>query len=48
METAISFADYYYDQEYEYFCIRNSCGTYDICPHAKVFYRGAPDAEGDA
>jgi aminomethyltransferase len=26
------FADYYYDPEYEYFCIRNQCGTYDICP----------------
>jgi hypothetical protein len=23
------FADYYYDAEYEYFCIRNLCGTYD-------------------
>lgn len=38
------FADYYYDAEYEYFCIRNSCGTYDICPMQKYEIRGA-DAE---
>lgn len=38
------FADYYYDLEYEYFCIRNSCGTYDICPMQKYFVEGA-DAE---
>jgi aminomethyltransferase len=35
------FADYYYDQEYEYFCIRNSCGTYDICPMQKYRIEGA-------
>ncbi|MGI9289114.1 MAG: aminomethyltransferase family protein [Pseudomonadales bacterium] len=34
------FADYYYDEEYEYFCIRNSCGTYDICPMQKYFIEG--------
>ena len=38
------FADYYYDEEYEYFCIRNQCGTYDICPMQKYFVEG-PDAE---
>ena len=38
------FADCYYDAEYEYFCIRNSCGTYDICPMQKYEITGA-DAE---
>lgn len=38
------FADYYYDEEYEYFCVRNSCGTYDICPMQKYIVEGA-DAE---
>ena len=38
------FADYYYDEEYEYFCIRNTCGTYDICPMQKYFIQG-PDAQ---
>jgi aminomethyltransferase len=38
------FADYYYDAEFEYFCIRNACGTYDICPMQKYRIRGA-DAE---
>ena len=38
------FADYYYDAEYEYFCVRNSCATYDICPMQKYEIRGA-DAE---
>ena len=38
------FADYYYDAEYEYFCIRNMCGTYDICPMQKYYVSG-PDAE---
>jgi glycine cleavage system aminomethyltransferase T len=38
------FADYYYDEEYEYFCIRNSCATYDICPMQKYILSG-PDAE---
>lgn len=38
------FADYYYDAEYEYFCIRNTCGSYDICPMQKYFIEG-PDAE---
>ncbi len=37
------FADYYYDAEYEYFCIRNGCGTYDICPMQKYYLEG-PDA----
>ena len=34
------FAEYYYDAEYEYFCIRNACGTYDICPMQKYDIRG--------
>ena len=38
------FAEYYYDAEYEYFCIRNTCGTYDICPMQKYEIAG-PDAE---
>jgi aminomethyltransferase len=38
------FADYYYDPEYEYFCIRNQCGTYDICPMQKYEISGR-DAE---
>lgn len=38
------FADYYYDPEFEYFCIRNTCGTYDICPMQKYYIEG-PDAE---
>ena len=38
------FADYYYDPEYEYFCIRNTCGTYDICPMQKYEITGR-DAE---
>lgn len=38
------FADYYYDAEYEYFCIRNSCATYDICPMQKYEISGT-DAE---
>jgi aminomethyltransferase len=38
------FADCYYDAEYEYFCIRNQCGTYDICPMQKYEISGR-DAE---
>ena len=38
------FADYYYDAEYEYFCVRNCCATYDICPMQKYEIRGR-DAE---
>lgn len=38
------FADYYYDAEYEYFCVRNTCGTYDICPMQKYHVSGG-DAE---
>jgi len=38
------FAEYYYDPEYEYFCIRNQCGTYDICPMQKYEISGT-DAE---
>ncbi len=38
------FAEYYYDTEYEYFCIRNQCGTYDICPMQKYEISGK-DAE---
>lgn len=37
-------AEYYYDAEFEYFCVRNTCGTYDICPMQKYFISG-PDAE---
>ncbi len=38
------FAEYYYDTEYEYFCVRNTCGTYDICPMQKYEICGG-DAE---
>jgi len=34
------FADQYYDAEYEYFCIRNTCATYDICPMQKYEIKG--------
>ena len=37
-------ANFYYDAEYEYFCIRNQCGTYDICPMQKYRISGS-DAE---
>ena len=42
--NGFKFADYYYDVDYEYFCIRNTCGTYDICPMQKYEISG-PDAE---
>ena len=38
------FAELYYEAEFEYFCIRNGCGTYDICPMQKYLITGA-DAE---
>lgn len=38
------FAEHYYDATYEYFCVRNSCATYDICPMQKYEITGA-DAE---
>jgi aminomethyltransferase len=38
------FAEYYYDGEYEYFCVRNTCGTYNICPMQKYYVVGK-DAE---
>ena len=38
------FAEYYYDAEYEYFCVRNTCGTYNICPMQKYHVSGR-DAE---
>jgi len=38
------FAECYYDAEYEYFCVRNSCATYDICPMQKYEISGR-DAE---
>ena len=38
------FAEHYFDATYEYFCIRNTCGTYDICPMQKYEISG-PDAE---
>lgn len=34
------FAECYYDEEYEYFCVRNLCGTYDICPMQKYTISG--------
>lgn len=34
------FASHYYDPEYEYFCVRNGCGTYDICPMQKYRVSG--------
>ena len=37
-------AECYYDAEYEYFCVRNTCGTYDICPMQKYEISGS-DAE---
>jgi aminomethyltransferase len=37
-------AEYYYDAEYEYFCVRNTCATYDICPMQKYEIQGR-DAE---
>lgn len=41
--NGFKFADYYYDASYEYFCVRNTCGTYDICPMQKYLIEG-PDA----
>jgi aminomethyltransferase len=38
------FAECYYDAEYEYFCVRNQCGTYDVCPMQKYEITGG-DAE---
>tara|TARA_R110002096_G_scaffold435548_1_gene661476 strand:- start:145187 stop:146395 length:1209 start_codon:yes stop_codon:yes gene_type:complete len=38
------FANSYYDGEYEYFCVRNLCGTYDITPMQKYIITG-DDAE---
>ncbi|TDJ45366.1 MAG: aminomethyl transferase family protein [Gammaproteobacteria bacterium] len=38
------FAEYYYDAEYEYFCVRNTCATYNICPMQKYHISGR-DAE---
>lgn len=38
------FAECYYDAEYEYFCVRNQCGTYDVCPMQKYEITGS-DAE---
>ena len=38
------FADYYYDADFEYFCVRNACATYDICPMQKYIITGN-DAE---
>jgi aminomethyltransferase len=35
------FADHFYDPEFEYFCIRNSCGTYDISPMQKYLISGS-------
>ncbi|WNC71994.1 aminomethyltransferase family protein [Thalassotalea psychrophila] len=42
--NGFKFANSYYDAEYEYFCIRNSCATYDICPMQKYYISGK-DAE---
>ncbi len=38
------FAEFYYDAEYEYFCVRNTCATYDITPMQK-YNVGGRDAE---
>ena len=38
------FAETYYDPEYEYFCVRNRVGTYDISPMQKYEIKGL-DAE---
>ena len=38
------FARSYYDPKFEYFCIRNTCGTYDISPMQKYEVAG-PNAE---
>ena len=35
------FAEHYYDAEYEYFCVRNRCATYDISPMQKYEIQGA-------
>ena len=37
-------AEQYFDAEFEYFKVRNACGTYDICPMQKYYVSG-PDAE---
>lgn len=37
-------AEFFYDGEYEYFCIRNQCGTYDLTPMQKYVVTGY-DAE---
>ena len=42
--NSYKFADYYYDAEYEYFCVRNQCATYDICAMQKYEISGR-DAE---
>lgn len=34
-------ANCYYEAEYEYFCVRNSCATYDISPMQKYEISGA-------
>jgi aminomethyltransferase len=38
--NGFKFADYYYEAEYEYFCVRNTCATYDICPMQKYLITG--------
>jgi aminomethyltransferase len=38
------FAEYFYDANFEYFCVRNLCGTYDISPMQKYHVEGS-DAE---
>ena len=42
--NSYKFADCYYDADYEYFCVRNTCATYDICPMQKYYISGR-DAE---
>ena len=34
------FAECYYDADFEYFCVRNACATYDICPMQKYMITG--------
>ncbi len=35
------FAEYYYEAEYEYFCVRNPVRTYDIMPDAEIRNQGS-------
>jgi aminomethyltransferase len=39
--NSYKFSDYYYNKEYEYFYLCNSCSTYDICPMQKYILSGS-------